>query len=214
MTYQVPTYEALKGIVKNIYWKPCITWIIDEVRVMKPIKTESKGVRPIHYFDNRNDLAFYTYLKDVEYQVRAHFIFNENQVELKGDWNDTKHFQIAKRSLEVGGRRNIFLGCSECSAYVFPCKFGSGKGYYDDVPMISYGYMVHGLTYPDEAYPQFVPETAGNLCRRIAPIVMKNGIIQFPPPEKCIHEVIHPFEMKVFENIPEEERNELGRKTV
>ena len=25
----IPTYEALKGILKSIYWKPTITWIID-----------------------------------------------------------------------------------------------------------------------------------------------------------------------------------------
>lgn len=24
----IPTYEALKGILKSIYWKPTITWII------------------------------------------------------------------------------------------------------------------------------------------------------------------------------------------
>ena len=40
-TYQVPTYEALKGIMHSIYWKPTIIWIIDSVRVMKQIQTES-----------------------------------------------------------------------------------------------------------------------------------------------------------------------------
>lgn len=214
MTYHVPTYEALKGILKNIYWKPSIIWIIDSVRIMNPIKTESKGVRPIHFFDGGNDLAFNTYLKDVEYQVTAHFIFNQNQTELVGDWKEAKHFEIANRYIELGGRKNIFLGCSECGADVFPCRFGEGKGFYDDVPMMSFGYMVHGLTYPDEAYPALVPMTKGNLCRRIAPIVMKHGIINFPAPENCIHEVIRPMQMKLFRNIPEEERNELGKQAV
>ena len=71
-SYHIPTYEALKGIVESIYWKPSIMWIVDAVRIMKPIQTETKGVRPIAY-NGGNELAYYTYLKDVCYQVRAHF---------------------------------------------------------------------------------------------------------------------------------------------
>lgn len=27
-TYQVPTYEALKGVISSSYWKPTLTWYI------------------------------------------------------------------------------------------------------------------------------------------------------------------------------------------
>ena len=27
-SYQVPTYEALKGITESLYWKPTFTWFI------------------------------------------------------------------------------------------------------------------------------------------------------------------------------------------
>ena len=40
-SYHIPTYEALKGITESIYWKPTIIWIIDAVRVMNPIQTET-----------------------------------------------------------------------------------------------------------------------------------------------------------------------------
>ena len=56
-TYQVPTYEALKGILHSIYWKPTLIWVIDRVRVMKQIQTEVKGIRPIKYNDGKNDLS-------------------------------------------------------------------------------------------------------------------------------------------------------------
>lgn len=46
-SYHVPTYEALKGVAKSIYWKPSIIWIIDEVRVMRRIQTQMKGVKPL-----------------------------------------------------------------------------------------------------------------------------------------------------------------------
>ncbi|MCA6069929.1 MAG: type I-C CRISPR-associated protein Cas5c, partial [Endomicrobium sp.] len=44
-SYQIPTYEAIKGITESIYWKPTFVWIIDKIRVMKSIEMEAKGVR-------------------------------------------------------------------------------------------------------------------------------------------------------------------------
>jgi CRISPR-associated protein Cas5d len=46
-SYHVPTYEALKGVTHSIYWKPTLTWFIDKVRVMNPVRTQSKGVKPL-----------------------------------------------------------------------------------------------------------------------------------------------------------------------
>ena len=43
-SYQIPTYEALKGILHSIYWKPTITWVVDKVRIMNRISMESKGI--------------------------------------------------------------------------------------------------------------------------------------------------------------------------
>lgn len=125
-TYQVPTYEAMKGVMQSVYWKPTIIWIIDKIRVLNPIQTETKGIRPIKYNSNKNDLSYYTYLKDCRYQVKAHFIWNENRPELEADRNENKHHNIAKRMIIKGGRRDIFLGCRECQAYVEPCNFGEG----------------------------------------------------------------------------------------
>lgn len=177
-TYQIPTYQALKGIVESIYWKPTLIWIIDEVRIMKPIQTEVKGVRPIKYRSDANDLAYYTYLRNPVYQVRAHFEFNEHRENLAYDRNEHKHHNIAKRSVKRGGRRDIYLGSRECQGYVEACTFNSGEGFYDDYGEISFGPMFHGFNYPDE--------TGNNqLEARLWTPVMKNGIIQFNRPEDC-----------------------------
>ncbi|MBR1931474.1 MAG: type I-C CRISPR-associated protein Cas5 [Lachnospiraceae bacterium] len=181
-TYQVPTYEALKGITESIYWKPTFIWIIDEVRIANPIRTQAQGIRPIHMQDNKNDLSIYTYLKDVEYHVRAHFEWNENRKDLSGDRNEYKHWDIAKRMIEKGGRRDIFLGTRECQGYVEPCSFDKEKGYYEDTDL-SFGIMVHGITYPDEQ-SQVVDDKAEMTVRLWNP-VMRKGIIQFIRPEEC-----------------------------
>lgn len=192
LSYQVPTYQALKGIVESIYWKPTILYIIDEVRVMNPIRMESKGVRPIEYHSDKNTLANYTYLKDVRYQVRAHFKFNPYRPDLAFDRNENKHFSILKRSLKKGGRRDIYLGVRECQGYVKPCVFGEGEGYYDQSGDIAFGTMVHGINYPDETGKNYME------VRLWSPI-MRNGIIKFPSPEECsLVRKIRDFQPKQF----------------
>lgn len=178
---QVPTYEALKGILSSIYWKPTLIWYVDAVRVMNPIQTEVKGIRPIK-MSGGNDLSYYTYLKNCRYQVRAHFEWNMNRPELAADRDENKHHNIAKRMVQRGGRRDIFLGTRECQGYVEPCVFGEGEGAYDGTPELAFGLMYHGITYADEAYS---PETQGKMTVRFWHPVMKKGVIEFCRPEDC-----------------------------
>ena len=193
---QVPTYEAVKGILASAYWKPTIIWVIDELRVMNPIQTAVKGIRPIHYADDKNELSFYTYLKDCRYQVRAHFVWNENRPELAADRIEHKHHNIAKRMIERGGRRDIFLGTRECQGYVEPCVFGESAGIYDDTQELAFGLTYHGITYADEAYSE---ETSGNMTVRYWRPVMRNGIIAFDAPERCpVVRTVREMEMKPF----------------
>lgn len=198
-SYPIPTYEALKGILHSVYWKPTFAWYIDAVRVMNQIQTEVKGMRPIKYYGKKeklNDLAYYTYLKQCSYQVLAHFEWNDNRSELAHDRNENKHHCIAKRSIERGGRRDIFLGTRECQAYVEPCCFEEGEGHYANLPELRFGLMYHGITYPDEAYS---PETAGRMTANFWYPVMKNGVITFPRPEDCpCHKTLKKMDMKRF----------------
>lgn len=194
-SYQVPTYEALKGVLASVYWKPTLIWYVDTVRVMNPIQTEVKSIRPIKY-NGGNDLAYYTYLKDCRYQIRAHFEWNMNRPELAHDRNENKHHEIAKRMIQRGGKRDVFLGTRECQAYVEPCVFGEGKGYYDDLSQLHFGVMYHGITYADEAYDD---KTRGMMTVNLWRPVMERGIIQFPRPEECpMHKPIKEMRIKRF----------------
>lgn len=172
-SYHIPTYEALKGIAKSIYWKPTFIWVIDEVRVMKRIRTQTKGTKPL-VFSGGNDLAIYTFLSDVEYQVRAHFEWNTHRPELEDDRIDGKHYCIAKRMLERGGRQDVFLGTRDCQGYAEPCEFGSGEGDYDGAGELAYSLMFHGFDYPDET-------GVNELHARFWRPTMVNGFIRFEP---------------------------------
>ena len=75
-------------------------YVIDAVKVIKPIKTETKGIlSPMK--DGGKDLNYYTYLRDVEYLIKYHFRWNENRkdlimIEMK------KHERILLRSMKRG----------------------------------------------------------------------------------------------------------------
>jgi CRISPR-associated protein Cas5d len=199
-TYQVPTYEALKGITSSVYWKPTITWIIDEVRIMKPIKTQTRSAKPIKY-SGGNDLCIYTYLSDVEYQVQAHFEWNLHRDDMAKDRNENKHYFVAKRMIERGGRRDVFLGSRECQGYVEPCIFGEGAGFYDGYGELSFDLMFHGFDYPEEA-------GKNEFYSRFWRPKMTDGIIRFIRPEQCtIRKYVRPMTAKPPESVGlEEER--------
>ncbi|MEZ5607906.1 MAG: type I-C CRISPR-associated protein Cas5c [Burkholderiaceae bacterium] len=176
-SYHVPTYEALKGIAKSIYWKPTLIWVIDEVRVMKRIRTQTKGVKPLD-LGGGNSLAIYTFLADVQYQVRAHFEWNEHRPELEDDRIEAKHHAIAQRMVERGGRQDIFLGTRDCQGYVQACEFGASAGELDDAGELAFGLMFHGFDYPDEI-------GGTELHARFWRPTMVNGVIRFPLPQSC-----------------------------
>ena len=200
-SYHIPTYEALKGILSSVYWKPTIVWFIDKVRVMKPIRTQTRSAKPVHYAGiypmARNpskkeepftDLSIYNYLCDVEYQVQAHFDWNYSRPDLEHDRNEHKHYCVARRMIERGGRRDVFLGTRECQGYVMPCAFGEGEGSYDNYEgEMSFGLMFHGFDYPDEV-------DAVRFYARFWSPKMERGIIQFIPPKDCtIRKFVRPM---------------------
>lgn len=190
-SYHVSTYEALKGIAKSIYWKPTLVWIIDAVRVMRPIRTQTKGTKPLEY-GGGNTLAIYTFLSDVEYQVRAHFEWNKYRPELDDDRIDGKHYSIVQRMLERGGRQDIFLGTRDCQGYVEPSDFGSENGHYDRAGELAFGLMFHGFDYPDETGK---PELHARFWRPI----MRDGIVHFDRPENCtIRKFVRTMQPKRF----------------
>ena len=175
MSYQVPTYDAIRGILSSCYWKPTFDWVVDKVRVMNPIKRETQGMRLVRWNDGSADRAYNTYLADVAYQVLAHIEWTGN---MPNDENLNKHIASALRHIERGGKYDIFLGSRECQGYVEPCNFGEGKGAYDKSGTISFGVMLHGLSYPEQNHKNM-------LASRLWNCEMTDGIITYPHPNNC-----------------------------
>jgi CRISPR-associated protein Cas5d len=196
-SYQIPTYQALKGITEQIYWKPTLIYFIDSVKIINRIQTETKGIRtPLKNGDN--DLNYYTYLRDVEYFVKFHFEWNKNRHELEKDRNEIKHEQIILRSMSKGGRRDIFLGTRECLGYVERIRreeFETAASYYQG-KKLSFGIMFHSFLYPDETMRQ---DNEHLLISNFTDIKMDNGQINFVRPENCeIHHNLRNYQFKSF----------------
>ena len=97
---------------------------------------------------------------------------------MEKDRIDGKHYEIATRMIERGGRRDISLGTRECQSHIEPCEFGEGEGFYDEYGETSFGLMYHGFNYPDETGKK-------ELSIRFWRPVMKNGFVRFIRPEEC-----------------------------
>lgn len=138
VSYDVPTPGAMEGLLKSIYWKPAIRYMIDKIIVYQPIdfvnirrnevkdKVLYSAVRgqmngkegdPCIYASEVRSQRASMILKNVKYGVEFHF-------ELTGLKNDreedaeNKHYNILKRRLEKGQYFRVpCLGCSE-----FPVK--------------------------------------------------------------------------------------------
>jgi CRISPR-associated protein Cas5d len=208
-TYQVPTYQALKGIIEACYWKPVLYYLIDEVKIIKPIQTETHGIRaPLN--NGGNDLNYYTYLKDVEYWIKFHFQWNENRQDMEGDRNEAKHQEILIRSMKRGGRRDIFLGTRECVGYVdylTEAKYNSAKTAFESEKR-SFGLQFHSFIYPDEN--ESIQDGKGSLISCFSNTLVEDGCIKFCYPEECIvrHELnnyhIKSFPVGTFTKVDEE----------
>ncbi|MGN1339529.1 MAG: type I-C CRISPR-associated protein Cas5c [Oscillospiraceae bacterium] len=195
-SYPVPTYEAVKGILRSVYWKPTFIWVPDKLRVMNRISFESFPVK-----QRREGRVFLTEkrrLIGVRYQLRAHFVWNENRPELAGDRDEDKHFRIALRSLSRGGRRSIYLGTGDCVGYVRSARFGSGKSFYDGCDQ-DFWEMYHGITYPDE---NMSGQRCMDVLQRSFRCVMRDGVITFPPPEECSSSFLRQGAVKRFGEMP------------
>lgn len=138
VTYDVPTPGALEGMLKSVYWKPAIRYVIDRIMVFNTIdfanirrnevkdkilysamksQMKGKGGNPCIYTSESRSQRASMILKNVKYGIEFHFELTGLKSEQE-DNAENKHFNIIKRRLEKGQYfRTPCLGCSE-----FPVK--------------------------------------------------------------------------------------------
>lgn len=180
-SYDVPTRQALKGIIDNIYWKPTFINVIDEVKIINPIQRESHGTNNLINNGTKNDRSFVTYLTNVEYLVKFHFSWNYQKDHdiFEKDRDYDKHEAIMKKSLNKGGRQDSFLGTRECFGLIesiSEADYLTAKSYYNNSTK-NLGIMFHSFSYPKD--------TTEKLKANYIPTTMINGTVTFKKRSDC-----------------------------
>lgn len=140
VSYDVPTPGAIEGILKSIYWKPAIKYVVDKIIVFNPIKFETirrnevkekvkfSAMKSLANGENKDeDPCIYTseerkqrtavVLKDVSYGIEFHFELTGLKSEGEGN-SEAKHASIIERRLKNGQYfRTPCMGCSEFPIY-------------------------------------------------------------------------------------------------
>ena len=178
VSYDVPPPGALEGMLKSVYWKPAIRYVIDRIVVFHPIdfvnirrnevkdkvlysavksRMNGKGGDPCIYTSESRSQRASMLLKDVKYGIAFHFELTGLKNE-KEDESEMKHFHILKRRLEKGQYfRTPCLGCSE-----FPVRRLELVEEFDtegisseilDMGDMDLGYMSYRVAFADEGKP-------------------------------------------------------------
>ena len=180
-SYSIPTRQAMTGVVDALYFKPTFKNVVSEVKVMNFIQTEVIGTRAMIGKSQKMeaDLNYVSYLVDVEYLIKFHFVWEELRKDLIYDRNIRKHETIMERSIRRGGRRDIFLGTRECVAtaeYLTREEYELAESKYKN-QILTMGIMFQEFGYPTK-------ETE-KLKSYFTHTVLKNGVISYSPKEEC-----------------------------
>jgi len=190
VSYDVITPSAARGILEAIHWKPAIRWVIDGIRVLKPIRFESlrrnevgskisarnvsaamksgtiEGL--VNYVDQDRQQRAATVLRDVAYVIEAHF-----EITSKAGAEDSvgKHLDIFNRRARKGQYFHApCLGVRE-----FPVNFSLLEADQPDpLPQSvmkgerDLGWMLHDFEFHNNCEPRYFRA------------VMRDGFIKVP----------------------------------
>ena len=178
VSYDVPPPGALEGMLKSIYWKPAIRYVIDRIILFHPIdlmnirrnevkdkvlyssvknQMNGKVADPCIYTSESRSQRASMVLKNVRYGVAFHFELTGLRDEEESD-AENKHYNILKRRLEKGQCfRTPCLGCSE-----FPVKKIEIVDAFDENEIsdqikamgdVDLGFMSYRVSFADQGRP-------------------------------------------------------------
>lgn len=196
LSYEVMTPSAARGILSAVYWKPEFAWVVDRIRVLKPIRFAQirrnevgrrmtvQSANKFYVEDNRKQRAT-TLLRDVGYVIEAHIKILTEQPGV----NDVgKHLEIFKRRASRG---QCF--CQPCLGNrEFPAMFelveaGSaipGCELPPEQRNKSLGWMFHDMIYEDDKKGAVMCAHTGKrqtATPRFFMAELKDGVLDVPP---------------------------------
>lgn len=191
VSYDVITPSAARGILEAIHWKPAIRWVVDRIRVLKPIRFESirrnevgsklsavsvaKAMKAgrtdglVSLIEDDRQQRAATVLRDVAYVIEAHF-----ELTPRADASDSegKHLDIFNRRARKGQCFHApCLGVREFPACFELIEEDSSLPvpHADLLGERDLGWMLHDIDFANQMTPHFFRA------------VMRDGVIEVPP---------------------------------
>lgn len=173
VSYDVITPSAARGIVEAIYWKPEIRWVVDCLRVLRPIRFTSQrrnevgmkipaGAARTAMKAGKGNLGLYIeaerqqraamLLRDVAYVIEAHLDV------ISGEDNVAKHLDQFNRRARAGQCfTRPYFGTRECAADFALLENDAAPT--DELPSNQrnrdLGWMLHDIDYANDRQPRF-----------------------------------------------------------
>ena len=161
VSYDVMTPSAARGILDAIYWKPEISWVIDKIHVINPIKFyqikrnevgKKARATSVIFIEEERQQRSSLILRDVRYVIEAHFVLvNKNE-------SEAKHLDIFKRRAKKGQfYHQPYLGCREFPAHFVLIKDSEDLPTPDDSlqTIKDLGWMLNDIDFDNGMKPLF-----------------------------------------------------------
>jgi CRISPR-associated protein Cas5 subtype I-C len=186
VSYDVMTPSAARGIIQSIYWHPGLSWVIDSITVLNPIRFDTvrrnevsgkmpKSITPAMskqiITDDRQQRAALL-LRDVAYIIDAHFDLVPNK--MSDSDSEEKFYNIFIRRAAKGQcYSRPYFGCREFPAMFFLTPSERPKSFYADEESRDLGFMLWDFLYTPIDEVKKIYDYEPHFFRA----VMKNGII-------------------------------------
>lgn len=203
VSYDVMTPSAARGVLEAIYWKPEMRWVVDRIRVLKPIrfthvrrneidckissqkaavamagKEVALGIAVEGHRQQRAAMI----LQDVCYGIEAHLEVLEHQG--PEEKPEAKHLDQFRRRAEKGECfHHPYLGTRE-----FPADFELAEEFPPCPEALrgesDLGFMLHDFVFKEDKDGKIVESNQGRRLSaepRFRRFVMRDGVIDVPP---------------------------------
>jgi CRISPR-associated protein Cas5d len=147
VSYDLLTPHAARGVLDSIYWRPGMTWVIDRITILQPIRRELC----------QQDSLRMILLRDVAYIISAHFEMMPGTSE--GD--AARHAAMSKRA--AGAARTTYLGRVDFGGSVSvidPLRLDDGIP--NSSGVTDHGWLLHGIAFESDRRPRFFRAEAVN----------------------------------------------------
>jgi CRISPR-associated protein Cas5d len=188
VSYDVMTPSAARGVIEAIYWKPEITWVIDAIHVLNPIRFTSLRRNEVGtkvpataaasamkrgsgnlglYIEEQRQQRASLMLRDVAYVIEAHFTIRS------GEDNPGKHLDQFNRRARAGQcYTRPYLGTRECAADFAPIEPSEPfppTNLPEDQKNKDLGWMLHDIDFTRDNQPRFFHAQ------------LADGVVRIPP---------------------------------